>query len=138
MFCVQLQNTIKQKIDCLYDNLAWNKINVSSLVYRITNINSENKANSDIDSKFLMMLSQLEEHCFDEKRLLEEIEAMEKRHSELKEYNMLKMAESEKSRSLRQDKNHEEKEEKRTSLAKLLILWLLFRSKRGLFSFGKA
>jgi len=104
-------------------------------MYRITHIKSENKEGSDIDSKFLMMLARLEEHTFDEKKLMREIEAMEKQHADMKEWNLLKTAEKERAPGLEEE---HEKEKRGVSFEKLLLLWLLFRSRRALFSFGKA
>ena len=133
MYCSQLQNMLKQKIDCLYDSLAASKIKTSSLIYRISNIRSESEPGCDIDSKFLIMLSKLEKHRFDEYKLIEEIESIEKKHADLKKQDMLWTAENEKAFYEYAWNNEEDKKKKNETigLTALLIWWFLFKNKRA-------
>jgi len=107
---------LKEKIDKLYEVLALNKNESACLLKRITHAKSNDNR---IDQKFLDWVSKLNEHIAEEKRLMLEIESVEQKHEEMKLKGMLKSLQD----------NNKPKKEDRLSFAKLLLLWLVFRSK---------
>jgi hypothetical protein len=132
----------KEHLNWLHAALAAQRSNVSHFLLRLKGIASRVGENLSLNKKFMRLMDQVAADRDKELDIINKIEALEKRHHQLKKLNLLRRADLEaerrrkillrkKSEEYREDGEEEEESPHRLSILELFLFYYWFSSRSG-------